>query len=179
MIIDSTQDNAEAGKRWLAVYCKPRQELVAQENLLRQGYHTYLPRIQMKRRLRGKWNEKIEALFPRYIFIRVDPVKKSIAPVRSTQGVVGLVHFGSQPATVSEAVMETLLQHEDPDSGLHQGGGPQFNAGQSIKLVDGPLAGMEGVFIQQDSEKRVMVLLDFLGKANKVRIDRDLINQAA
>lgn len=36
-------------ERWFAVCCKPREELVAQENLLRQGFHVYLPQIQVKR----------------------------------------------------------------------------------------------------------------------------------
>ncbi len=31
--------------RWLVVTCKPRQETIAQENLLRQGFTVYLPRI--------------------------------------------------------------------------------------------------------------------------------------
>lgn len=179
MKMEAARNRDETSMRWLAVYCKPRQELVAQENLLRQGFQTYLPRMQMKRRLRGKWIDMIEVLFPRYIFIRVDPARKSIGPVRSTLGVVGLVHFGGQPATVADEVMETLLQHEDADSGLHKDNRPQFSAGQAIKLVEGPLAGVEGVFIQEDSEKRVIVLLELLGKANRVRVNRDLINRAA
>jgi transcriptional antiterminator RfaH len=177
--MEVTRDKCKTSERWLAVYCKPRQELVAQENLQRQGFHTYLPRIQMKRRLRGKWVDMIEVLFPRYIFIRVDPNKNSIAPVRSTQGVVGLVRFGGQPATVADEVIETLFQHEDQDSGLHKDERPQFCAGEAVKLVEGPLAGMEGVFVQEDSEKRVIVLLELLGKANRVRVSRDLVVQAA
>lgn len=166
-------------ERWFAVCSKPRQELVAKENLLRQGFHVYLPRIQIKKRCRGKWVDVIEALFPRYLFIRIDPSQSSIAPVRSTRGVVGLVRFGGQPAVVADEVMDALIQREDPDSSLHQGGRSLFSAGEPIKLVEGPLAGMEGVFVQQDGEKRVIVLLELLGKANKVRVNRDLVAQAA
>jgi hypothetical protein len=38
---------------------------------------------------------------------------------------------------------------------------------------------MESVFTEQDGEKRVVVLLELLGKANKVRVDRDWIAKAA
>jgi len=165
--------------RWYAVCCKPRQEAVAEENLLRQSFHVYLPRIRIRQRRRGQWLDAVEVLFPRYIFIRLDPLRRSTATVRSTRGVVGLVRFGGQPAVVPDAVMEALLQREDAASGLHQDNRPLFSAGEPIKLVDGPLTGMEGVFTQQDGDKRVIVLLELLGKANKVSVSRDWIARAA
>ena len=164
---------------WYAVCCKPRQELVAQENLERQGFHVYLPRLQLKKRRQGRWVDVIEMLFPRYLFIRVDSAKVSIAPVRSTRGAVGLVRFGGQAAIVADEVMEAIMRRENPETGLHQDGHSLFRAGEAVKLAEGPLAGMEGVFVQEDGELRVIVLLELLGKANKVRVDCDLIVRAA
>ena len=164
---------------WYAVCCKPRQEAVAEENLLRQGFHVHLPRIRIRQRRRGQWIDAVEVLFPRYIFIRLDPLRRSTATVRSTRGVVGLVRFGGQPAVVPDAVMDALVQRADSASGLHQDNRPLFSAGEPIKLVEGPLAGMEGVFTQTDGDKRVIVLLELLGKVNKVRVNRDWIARAA
>jgi transcriptional antiterminator RfaH len=166
-------------ERWYAVSCKPRQEAVAEENLLRQGFHVYLPRIRIRQRRRGHWLDAVEVLFPRYIFICIDPERRSTATIRSTRGVVGLVRFGGQPAVVPDAVMDALKQREDAASGLHEDKRPLFSAGEPIKLVDGPLAGMEGVFTQKDGDKRVIVLLELLGKANKVTVSRDWIARAA
>lgn len=165
--------------RWYAVCCKPRQEAVAEENLLRQGFCVYLPRIGIRQHRCGQWRDAVEVLFPRYIFIRLDPLRRSTATVRSTRGVVGLVRFGGQPAAVPDVVMDALLQREDAASGLHQDNRPLFSAGEAIKLVDGPLSGMEGVFTQQDGDMRVIVLLELLGKANMVKVDRDWIARAA
>jgi transcriptional antiterminator RfaH len=164
---------------WYAVCCKPRQEAVAEENLQRQGFHVYLPRIRIRQRRRGQWLDAVEVLFPRYIFIRLDPLTRSTATVRSTRGAVGLVRFGGQPAVVPDAVMDALLQREDAASGLHQDKRPLFSPGEAVKLVDGPLSGMEGVFTQQDGDKRVIVLLELLGKANRVTVSRDWIARAA
>jgi len=166
-------------ERWYAVSCKPRQEAVAEENLLRQGFHVYLPRIRIRQRRRGHWIDAVEVLFPRYIFIRIDPERRSTATVRSTRGAVGMVRFGGQPAVVPDAVMDALRQREDAASGMHEDQRPLFSAGETIKLVDGPLAGMEGVFTEQDGDKRVIVLLELLGKANKVTVSRDWIARAA
>ena len=99
--------------------------------------------------------------------------------MRSTRGVVGLVRFGGQPAAVPDTVMDALLRREDAASGFHQHDLPQFSSGESIKLVDGPLAGLEGVFTQQHGENRVIVLLELLGKANRITISRDWIARAA
>jgi transcriptional antiterminator RfaH len=164
---------------WFAVCCKPRQELVAQENLARQGFPVYLPRISVKRRRGGQWLDVVEILFPRYLFIRVDPEQTSVAPVRSTRGVVGLVRFGGQPAVVSDSVMEALKRRENADSGLHCDDRPLFASGEPVRLVQGPLAGLEGVFVQEDGAKRVIVLLELLGQENRVRVDRDLLVRAA
>jgi transcriptional antiterminator RfaH len=179
MNMDSVCGQPESTECWFAVYCKPRQELVARENLERQGYHTYLPRIQVRRHRRGKWIDAVEVLFPRYIFIRVDPSRRSIAPVRSTLGVVGLVNFGGQPAIVADEVMEILMRHEDAGPGLRRDDRPQFSTGEPVRLVQGPLAGMEGIFSQEDGEQRVMVLLDLLGKANRITVNRDWVVKAA
>jgi transcriptional antiterminator RfaH len=166
-------------ENWYAVCCKPRQEAIAEENLLRQGYRVYLPRIRSERRRQGQWTNIVEPLFPRYLFIRVDPTLRSTAPVRSTRGAIGLVRFGGQPAEIPEAVIEAIMQREAPESGLHQDNRPMFCAGEPVRLEEGPLAGMEGIFIEKDGEKRVIVLLELLGKANQIKVNRDWVVQAA
>jgi len=160
---------------WYVVMCKPRKEGVAEEHLLRQGFQVYLPRIKVRQRRRGQWFDAVEVLFPRYSFIRIDLLRQSTAPVRSTRGVVGLVRFGAQPVVVPDAVMDALWRREDSASGMHQDNRPLFCAGESIKLVDGPLVGMEGVFTQQDGDKRVIVLMELLGKVNKISVSRDWV----
>jgi transcriptional antiterminator RfaH len=149
--------------------------LIAQENLLRQGFHVYLPRIQARKHCRGKWVKVVEPLFPRYLFIRVDPDRHSTASVRSTRGAVGLVRFGGQPAVVPDEVIEAISQQEDEATGLCKDDRIRFCEGQSVRVVEGPLAGMEGVFAQEDGEARVIVLMELLGKANKVRVSCDWV----
>lgn len=164
---------------WYVAYCKPRQEAVAEENLLRQGFRVYLPRIRSTRRRRGQWIDAVEPLFPRYIFIQINPTRRSTAPVGSTRGVVGLLRFGGQLAVIPDEVINVLLQREDPAFGLHQDNRPLFCAGDPVKLIDGPLAGMEGIFAQENGEQRVTVLLELLGKINRLSISRDWIAAAA
>ena len=157
---------------WYAVLCKPRREALAETNLLNQGYRVFLPRIATQSRREGKWVDTVEPLFPRYLFLSPADERQGLAPVRSTLGVCALVRFGGQPATIPEAVVESLRKAQDPDTGACAQRS-QFRRGAAVKLRDGPFTGLEGVFDMETGENRVFVLLDFLGKLNKVKVCRD------
>ena len=100
--------------RWYAALCKPRQEMVAEANLANQGFAVYLPRLKNRHRRAGRWVDRVEPLFPRYLFVAAGLESQSLAPIRSTRGVSGLVRFGGQPATVAvkaEADIPDLKMH--------------------------------------------------------------------
>ena len=168
-----------AQMRWYAVCCKPRQESVAEENLARQGFRVYLPRISTRTHTRGQWRNVIEALFPRYVFVQLDPQRQNTTPIRSTRGAVGLVRFGGQAATVPDEVIAELFERQEKASGLHMYRPPEFQKGERIRMVDGPLTGIDGVFSQPDGDLRVIVMLELLGKANEVKVSRDWVARAA
>jgi transcriptional antiterminator RfaH len=84
------------------VHTKIRQESVAQENLERQGFECFLPQIHVEKLRKGQLRVVREALFPRYLFIRLETGidAQSWGPIRSTLGVSRLVTFGQTPAKV-------------------------------------------------------------------------------
>ena len=158
-------------KHWCAIHTKPRQEMLAAENLSHQEFEIYLPRIKQAHRYRHQWQDKIEPLFPRYLFIRLDLGKDNIAPIRSTRGVSKLVSFSGLPATVPDPFIETLIQSADPDTELFHPEVPLFEAGETVTIVDGPLQGLAAIFNARDGEARSIILLELLGKTQQVRID--------
>ena len=160
-------------KHWYAIHSKPRQETHAAEQLRRQAFEIYLPTIKQAHRYRGRWREKIEPLFPRYLFIRLDLGQDNIAPLRSTRGVSKLVSFNGLPATVPDPLIDALLQSADPDTGLLHPETDLFQAGTTVTIVDGPLPGLEAIFKAHDGEARSIILLELLGKTQQVTIDRN------
>ena len=157
-------------KRWYLVYAKPRQEQAAQENLVRQGYRTYLPLLRVPRRRLGRRVIRVEAMFPRYLFIHLDTVTDNWAPIRSTVGVSKLVRFGGEPAPVPDNLIEALRARENKqgvqDVPLHS-----YQRGQKVRIEEGPFMGYEGIFLAKTGEERVLVLLDVVGKQAKARVD--------
>jgi transcriptional antiterminator RfaH len=150
--------------RWYLIHTKPSSEVVAQTNLTRQGYEVYLPRAAQPARWRGEWRERIVALFPRYLFLRLNEGFQALSPIHSTSGVAGVVRFGAHYTIVPDHVIRDLQQAADPESGLHRLCVRKLRPGALVRIASGPLDGLEGIFDRRAGADRVVVLLKVLGQ---------------
>jgi transcriptional antiterminator RfaH len=165
---------------WHLAFTKPLAEEIAKVHLERQGYGVYLPRLQDKMLRRGKWRDRIAALFPRYLFVRLDPLVQSLAPVRSTVGIANLVRFGQDYTVVPDRVVTDLIAHEDPQTNLHTlHTGSIFKPSNAVRIASGALAGLEGIFACEAADDRVIVLLNIFGRESRVKIDSGFVIPAA
>lgn len=166
-----------ADKRWYLVYSKPRKEELAQVNLERQGYPTYLPRMRMARNRAGRRTIRIEPMFPRYLFIQLDSENDNWAPIRSTLGVINLVRFGMLPSPVPEELVASL-RARDNASGIQDVPLHSFSEGQRVRIEEGPFTGYEGIFLARSGEQRVLILLDIVGKAARAQVNIEHLGPA-
>ena len=166
-------------KEWYAVQTRPRQEATAELNLARQGYHSYLPKVLLRKRRRDKWTRVVEPLFPRYLFIQVDPSEQSLAPVRSTLGVAGLVRFGQLLRPVPDSVIEYLRQAENPDTHRQHADEWPHQPGDAVQILEGPFAGLSGIFQAATGEERAMLLIELLGRQNSITVAMDELAASA
>ncbi|MFJ3044324.1 transcription/translation regulatory transformer protein RfaH [Herbaspirillum chlorophenolicum] len=166
----------EKAMHWYLVHTKPRQEACAQQNLERQGYKCYLPLLQKEKVRQGSLTIEDEALFPRYLFIRLDPGAsgKSWAPIRSTKGVSRLVSFGSEPAKISD---DLILAMQTQQQNSQQQPQRAFEAGQRVRLVTGVFSGIEGIFQEANGERRVMVLIEMLSNRVSIAVAPDALRK--
>ena len=165
-------------KCWYLIYTKPFKERVAEQNLQRQSYEVYLPLIQQPRRQRGYWIEAIDPLFPCYLFVRLRPGYDNISPIRYTTGVRNLVCFTREPAVVPDHIIESIKQAADHGTGLHYSKGPLFEPGNKVIFDKGTMAGLQGIFLAETGQERVVILLEMLGRENRVTVHRDLLRLA-
>ena len=135
----------------------------------------YFPRIVQPTRVRGRWVDRIEPLFPRYLFLQMDVEKQSLAPVRSTVGVTDIVRFGAEYATVLDEIVQELMNRAEPETDLHRLRKPLFERGVHVRVSEGPFSGLEGVFECHEAEERVLILLEVLGRQTRVRIPIDQV----
>ncbi|EED36519.1 Transcription termination factor nusG domain protein [Luminiphilus syltensis NOR5-1B] len=152
---------AAAPRRWYVVASKPRSEGVAKSQLERQGFVTCAPRIKLRKRQRGKWQQVIEPLFPGYLFVALRLGVDDPAPIRSTLGCIGLVRMGREFVPVPEAVMQPLLSiGESPDASE-----AVFQPGQAVRFEAGPFEGLSGIFKMPKGQDRAEVLITLLGSS--------------
>lgn len=163
-------DLSESRQQWYVVQSKPRQESIALDNLRRQGYSAYCPRVMLLRHRRQRWKTTNEPLFPRYLFVALRDGVDNFSPIRSTLGVSDLVRFGSKPAFLPGHVIETIRQQEQKLR-ERMDSHPAWQAGDLVEIIDGPFAGLKAVFENARGTDRVMVLFELLGCQNRVAID--------
>ena len=165
-------------KQWYAVYTKPRQEGVAAENLKRQRYDVYLPLIVEARRQQHRWRQRIEPLFPRYLFVRLSLGCDNTSPIRCTTGVSKLVRFGDQLAVVDDEIVESLKGRADRVTGLHVPKSPVFEPGDKVVMDAGSMAGVEAILHGETSSERVVILLNLLGRKHYISVNRNRLRGA-
>ena len=158
---------------WYVVHTKPRQEFRAQDNLQNQGFEVYLPTYR-KEAIRGQSLEcKAEPLFARYLFIRLDSVHSNWFPIRSTRGVHQMLRFGisADPVKVPNELLEEIKEQTES---FGQQPKKIFETDELVRIQEGPMKGLSGSFqeIQQQAngEIRAMVLIELLGKLQKIQV---------
>lgn len=158
-------------RQWFAIYCRPRQEARALENLQRQGYNAFHPKLRILRQRPGGLTPVVESLFPRYLFIQLDDVADNWAPIRSTRGVVELVRSAGKPLPVPQQVIDAIqARHYGSNDYLDMIGDSDYRSGEKLQITDGPFAGNSAEFYARKGEDRVLVLLNVMHSTQKIEL---------
>lgn len=158
---DEPPENAT--KDWYLIQCKVRQDGRAEEHLVRQGYQCYRPMYRCERLLKGRVKLVEESLFPGYVFVQLG-LQDSWAALRSTRGVLRVVGFGGKPTAIRAGLVEQLQRRQQVEEPL------PLVAGEKVRIVEGPFAELEAVFLEMDGKARVVLLLGFLQRQQKIQI---------
>jgi transcription antitermination factor NusG len=141
----------------------------------KDGVEAYLPTYASRRR----WADRVKSiefpLFPGYVFCRLDANRR--LPVLTIPGVVHFVGIGDTPAPIEDEEIAAL--QNAARSGLPTEPWPFLEIGQRIQLVDGPLAGLEGIFIGDSRKQRLVVSITLLKRSVAIEIERHWASRTA
>ena len=151
-------------RSWYAVYTHTREELLAQENLARQGFEIYWPRYRKRVSHARRVQEAPASLFPRYLFAAFDPVETGWRSIRSTRGVVSIVTQGYDPVRISERLIADIRTREDLEGFVVLGRQIELQKGQRIQLKGNALSACNVIFEAKKDSERVVALLTLLGR---------------
>ncbi len=155
--------------RWFVAHTLPQAEQRAVLNLRRQGFKAYLPRYRKQRRHARRVDWILAPLFPRYVFIAMDPARPRWRSINGTFGVHCLVCRGDRPASVPDGVVQDNVTREDADGAVALDPGP-LRKGDRLRVLAGAFAERVGLFEQMAEADRVVMLLDLLGRQVPVRV---------
>lgn len=170
--LSAVRQFAQEAAPWYLAYTKPRQEQVALANLQSQGFEAYLPLYKTFKKSLAAGGEAatvLEPMFARYLFFRPASARQSIAPVRATRGVSTVVSFGFEPATVGHDVLCAIRACEQARNQADPAALSPLQPGCRAELRSGPLQGLVGV-VQMVSTRRVVLLLELLGRPQRVEV---------
>lgn len=155
---------------WYAVHTKPRREWQAQAQLSLQDFATFLPRFRKTVRHARKLTTVSAPFFDRYLFVALDLGRDRWGSVNGTIGVARLVANGAGPIPLPPGVVEAMIDASDEHGFINAG--HALEVGDSVRVLTGPFADLVGVLVRADGARRVQVLLQLLGGAVAVSIDR-------
>jgi len=154
---------------WFLINCKAGQDEKAEYNLRAQDFEVFRPKVDVGERGAGaessNVNTRLESLFPRYLFIHLDPQVRSIAPVASTPGVRGPVRFGTVYATASEDLIEQLRADTASLSSIDPG---TWEKDRPVRIDRVGFESMRATYCNPHGAERSAVLVDLLGRQARI-----------
>ena len=161
----------DSGIIWLLAQIKPNSYRIAERNLQRQAFRTFLPMQEETRRVRGQFLTKPRPLFPGYLFVAIDSVKGGWRAVNSTFGISRLVSFGDKPVSVPAGLVSDLILRCDPQGKLLPA--PNLQPGDQVTVINGPFADFTASIERLAPDQRVWLLLDLMGRESRVAVDQE------
>ncbi len=163
----------DPGSAWYLAQLKPNCVRIAERNLKRQGFETFLPLEEKTVRRRGRFVQDLLPLFPGYIFVSLDPLLGPWRPINSTYGVTRIVSFGAEPAPVPLDLVSQLMLRCDASGLLLP---PKLlKPGDQVRITTGPFAEFVAEVEKIAPDRRVWVLMELMGSQTRVAIKADQI----
>ena len=148
--------------KWWLVYTKAKEEERAKKNLENQGFEIFLPMIALAKVNQSK-TITLKAMFPRYMFIKINTELDKWSRIKSTRGVSHLVVFGQRLAEIPNQVITYLRSEADEnDIFIQKITRQEFQKGDQLLIKKGIFKDKEATFLSKKSRERVRILLKFV-----------------
>ena len=156
-------------KEWFILQFKPNSHRLAEHNLNRQGYQSFLPLHEVPKYKYNRYVSDLQPLFPGYMFVAFNPASGPWRQINCTIGVSKLVSFGGQPSPVPPELISGLMLRCNAGGKLLPPN--QLNKGDSVQLLTGPFANYIAKVETIDAEQRAWVLMELMGRVTRISVD--------
>ncbi|MDP1817354.1 MAG: UpxY family transcription antiterminator [Leadbetterella sp.] len=149
----------EVNSSWYVLYTRSRHEKKVEEELLKQGFESYCPKIKHLK----KWSDRKkiveEPLFKSYCFVKI--LENQKYEVLTTLGVVKFISFGGKSATLRSEIVERiksmLNEFESREVNIEK-----LNEKDNVLIKSGVFIDNKGIVLE-DKPKHVILFIKELG----------------
>jgi transcription antitermination factor NusG len=164
---DPESAGGDACQGWYAVYTKHQHEKSATTFLTRKGFEVLLPLYRAAHRWKDRMQVVAQPVFPCYLFIRTRLERK--LEIVQTPGVFWLVGSGGHASLVPDSEIASI--RKIAESSTYFEPHPYLTSGDRVRVLAGPLAGIEGILTRVKNRYRVVLSVELLQKAVAVEVD--------
>ena len=163
---------------WYVVRTKTGAEERAVWHLKNQGFEAYLPRYRKQIRHARQTQTVLRPLFPGYVFVCMDLGQQRWRAINGTMGVISLVQFGAAPHPIPSAMVDMIRAREDAVGAINVA--PDgLKKGDRVRVREGAFADYTALLEEVSDAKRVILLLDLMGRAVRISVPMESLAKAS
>ena len=162
MLTDSIQPEE---RKWYVAYVRLFHERKTAEKLAAMGIESFVPVREEIHQWSQRKKKVMRVLIPQMIFIHATPKERLEALTLASISHYMVLRGEHTPAVIPDRQMQQFMFMVDYSEESIEMYNSPLQPGQSIKVIKGPLAGMEGELMEIEGKSKVIVRLDLLGCA--------------
>ena len=160
-------------KEWFILQYKPNAHHKAVKNLNMQGFETFLPLHEITIQKTSRFVSDTKPLFPGYMFIFFDRTDAKWHKIINTYGVSRLITINSTLRSISTKFVDDLMLRYDLSGKLLTI--KKLKKGDQVKVLKGPLADFIATVETYETEQRIWILMDLMGRKTKIQTSSDTL----
>jgi len=155
--------------RWYALHTRARHEKAIERRLRDRGIETFVPTTMEVHRWSDRKKSVQVPLFTCYVFAKFAPQREERLRVLRVEGVFGLVGAQGEGIAIPEEQIDAVRSLVDGQ--LPWSSHPFLKIGQRVRIRSGALNGVEGVLVQRNGDRTLVISVDAIQRSLAVRVE--------
>ncbi len=152
---------------WWVAYTRHQHEKVVADTLSAKGFEVFLPLYETVRRWKDRRRRLALPLFPCYVFLRGGLDRRLHA--MTTAGVHVILSSGGRVAVILDDEIQAVRRAVEGPYRVEPH--PFLKCGDRVRVVHGPLEGVEGILARKKNLFRLVLSVEMLAQSAAVEID--------
>lgn len=136
----------------------------------------FIPYYEEKRHIRGKWMIHKKILFPGYVFVVTEKIEVLFGELQNVIGLTKLLGIGDDIVPLREEETQFLMTFGGEKQVVEMSEG--IIEQSKVRVISGPLQGMEGCICKIDRHKRKAYLeVEMFGRMQRVQVGLEIVSK--